>query len=51
MSDWIPAILAQMFRRFSQPFSTNACIMPQIRPLFQNAQTDSESQLASLFFV
>jgi hypothetical protein len=50
MSDWIPAVLAQMFR-FPQPFSANACIMPQIRSLFQNAETGSESQLASLYFV
>jgi hypothetical protein len=51
MSDWIPAILAQMFHRFPQPFSANACIMSQNRSLFQTAQTGSEFQPASLFFV
>jgi len=51
MSDWIPAILAQMFHRFPQPFSASAYMMPQIKSLFENAQTGSESQSAPLFFV
>ena len=51
ISDWIPTILAQMFHRFPQPFSASAYMMPQIRSLFQNAHTGSESQPAPSFFI